>query len=258
MSGVTLDRADAVLTITIDRPQVGNALDLTTMETIGDAICSAPDEGLRVIIITGAGERFFSTGVDIKAVVAAQAAGVSVLANIWGRARRSLFEIVAEADIPVIAAVNGAAVGGGFELMLACDFALASEGATFALPEAKRGMASHFASIVLPRRIAPVLATEMLLTGEPIDAVEALRRGLVVAVEPPDNLLAAARARAMAIAANAPLSIRRIRRTMRRSRELPLTAALRLDECPNPYDSEDRVEGFQAFIEKRAPIWRGQ
>jgi enoyl-CoA hydratase len=174
------------------------------------------------------------------------------------RPARSLFEVVTETWVPTIAALNGATVAGGLELALACDIRLAAPGIPMGLPEATIGMGANFGSVVLPRRLPTGLAMELLFTGETITSEEAERWGLVNRVVPIDRLLDEAVALAERIAANAPVSVRRMKETAVKTAELPLWQALRLDVGPDPYTSEDRAEGIAARLEKRPPRWRGR
>jgi enoyl-CoA hydratase len=174
------------------------------------------------------------------------------------RPGRSLFEVVTETPVPVIAALAGAAVAGGFELALACDLRVAAPGIKLGLPEARIGMGANFGSVVLPKRIPMGIALELLLTGEYVTSEVAQQWGLVNRLVPAEDVLPTALALAEKIAANAPISVRRMKETAVKGLELPLWQALRLDVGPNPYLSEDRREGIAAYLEKRPPNWTGR
>ena len=160
--------------------------------------------------------------------------------------------------MPVVAAVAGAAVAGGFELALACDLRVVAPGVPMGLPEARIGMGANFGSVVLPKRIPMGIALEMLYTGEPVTSEVAERWGLVNRLVPADQVLPTALALAQTIAANAPISVRRMKETAVKGLELPLWQALRLDVGPNPYLSQDRAEGIAARLEGRPPRWSGR
>ena len=160
--------------------------------------------------------------------------------------------------MPIIAAVQGAAVAGGFELALACDLRVAARGIPMGLPEAKIGMGANFGSVVLPKRIPMGIALELLYTGEYVTSEVAERWGLVNRLVDADDVLPTALELAERIAANAPISVRRMKETAVKGLELPLWQALRLDVGPNPYLSEDRKEGIAAYLEKREPNWSGR
>ena len=258
MDGIRVERRDATMELTIDRPKA-NAIDSVTSRAMGEAFAELRDDrSLRVGIVTGAGERFFSAGWDLKAYAAGDPDdfGPGGLAGLT-----ELFDL----DKPVIAAVNGYAAGGGFELVLACDMAIAVPGARFSLPEVKLGLIPDSGGIFrLPRRMPHPLAMEMLLTGEPIDAAEAARWGLVNRVVEAPELLAAAREIAARVEATAPLATRAVKATLAATEELTVEegfAALREGRIPT-YDramaSADAEEGPRAFAEGRPPVWRGE
>jgi enoyl-CoA hydratase len=175
-----------------------------------------------------------------------------------GNVERSVFEVALETKKPLIAALNGTAVAGGFELSLACDLRITHPDAMFGLPEAKIGMGANFSSVVLPRLIAPCIALEMLMTGDSITAEQAYGYGLLNRIVPRDQVLPESLALADKIADNAPLSVRRMKATAWRGLDMPVAAALRLDLGANPYLSEDRKEGIKARLEKRKPVWQGR
>ena len=258
MSDVRVESREGILELTIDRPKA-NAIDAATSRALGEAFIGFRDDPeLSVAIVTGAGERFFSAGWDLKAAAAGDPEdyGDGGFAGLT-----ELFDL----EKPVIAAVNGWAAGGGFELALACDLIVAAEGARFALPEVTRGLVADAGGMLrLPKRLPRAVAMEMLLTGRPMDAAEGLERGLVNRVVEPGELAAAARELAESIIAAAPLAVRAVKATVLATEELSVEdgyAAMRDGSIPaldRAGDSEDAEEGPRAFAEGRDPVWKGE
>jgi enoyl-CoA hydratase len=247
-----------VRVFTLNRPERSNALSRGLIGALIDALIEADEDGaVWVLVLTGAGSRTFSAGADLKEMREKDVAGVPFRPPMK-RPDRSVFEVLQELDKPTIAAINGHAVAGGLELALACDLRIASTEAKIGMPEAKRGMGALYASVVLPRLVPPPIALELLFTGDYISAHEAERWGLVNHVVAPEQVMPEAMALAQKIAANAPLSVRKMKATVRAGLSLPVSAALRLEVGPDPYRSADRQEGIRAFAEKRAPEWRGE
>jgi E-phenylitaconyl-CoA hydratase len=243
-----------IATVTLNRPQVLNAIDLQMRRDLQAWRRIAEDDGVAVAIVTGAGGRAFSAGADLKEGLGDAASTASA------EAVESL-TLGAELDKPLICAFNGLAYGGGLEIGLACDIRIAVEGARFALSEVRVGtLPGSGGTQRLPRLVGRANAMRMLLTGDPIDAAEALRIGLVSQLVPADRLQAEARALAQRIADNAPLAVRAAKRLVRIGSELPLEAALEAERAAwrELRDSEDRREGRVAFAEKRPPIYRGR
>jgi enoyl-CoA hydratase len=256
-SGLIVETRGHVRVLTLDRPERRNALSAAVQaDLIEELLGCAEDAGVRAVVLTGNGPAFCA-GFDLKEIREADERGEHFRPPM-NRPNRSLFEVVTETPVPVIAALNGAAVAGGFELALACDLRIAAPGIPMGLPEATIGMGANFGSVVLPKRIPMGIALELLYTGEYVTSEVAERWGLVNRIVPADEVLSAALALADKIAANAPISVRRMKETAVKGLELPLWQALRLDVGPNPYLSEDRREGIAAYLEKRPPNWSGR
>jgi crotonobetainyl-CoA hydratase len=257
---VHIARRGPIVEVMLDRPKA-NAVDAATSRALYAAFRAfQDDEEVRVAILTGAGDHFFCAGWDLKAA----AAGEGAEADHGAGGFAGLTEFF-ELDKPVIAAVNGLAYGGGFELALACDLIVAAETAAFALPETGLGIIANAGGVQrLPRRLPRPLAMELLLTGRRLEVKEALERGLVNRVAPRESLMTAARTLADTIAAKAPLATRAVKETVALGDGLSVAntfAAMhagKADVYSAMLKSEDAREGPRAFAEKRAPVWKGR
>lgn len=249
-----------VLVVVLDRPKA-NAVDVATSRELYAAFERLQsDPALRVGVLTGAGERFFSAGWDLGAA----AAGEGIEADHGPGGFGGITEFHARRK-PVVAAVNGLALGGGFEMVLAADLVVASDTAELGLPEVSLGMVADSGGVLrLPRRLPAAVAKEVLLTGRRMDAHEALGWGLVNEVVPPGRLLDAALALASRVARNAPLALAAVLEVTEVTQGLGVEEGfekLRSGTLPAyraMLASQDASEGPRAFAEKRAPVWRGR
>ncbi|MCY4371569.1 MAG: enoyl-CoA hydratase-related protein [bacterium] len=256
---VRVSRREAVLEVTLDRPRA-NAIDAATSRLLGEVFTSFRDDpGLRVAIFTGTGERFFCAGWDLAAAAEGEAYESDYGAGGFGG-----FPELPGLDKPVIAAVNGMAVGGGFELVMSSDLVVAADHATFFLPEAAVGVIPDAGTVRLPKLLPGPLATEMLIAGRRLTAPEALQFGLVNEVVASPELLDTARGMADRIVALAPLAVAAIldirQRTEARTVQegLALMRSGEIESYRRMLASEDAEEGPRAFAEKRDPVWRGR
>lgn len=260
MSAVLTERDGHVLVVTLNRPEARNAVNGELTLGLGTALEeAAADPEVRAVVLTGAGSQSFCAGADLKAISRGESLNPPGTES-WGFAGMVQHPV----DVPVIAAVNGQALGGGTELVLAADLAVAAEHATFGLPEVRRGLIAAAGGLVrLPAQVPSKIAMRMILTGEPVDAATALRWGLVNEVVPASSLLESALALARTIAANAPLSVRHSKRVARgiASGRIPSEdAAWAASDAAmlTVMTSEDALEGPIAFAEKRDPVWKGR
>ncbi|MBX6362595.1 MAG: enoyl-CoA hydratase/isomerase family protein [Gemmatimonadetes bacterium] len=255
---LTIERTDAIATVTVQRPEKLNALNADTIVELDAALRELEaDDAVRGVILTGAGEKAFVAGADI-----AELAKMGPLSGVRiSRQGQDAFRFLERMRKPVIAAVNGFALGGGLELALACHLRVASENARFGLPEVKLGIIPGYGGTVrLPRLVGRGRALEMILTGEMIDAAEAHRIGLVNRVVPQPQLLEAARDLAAKIAANGPIAVALALQAVDFGYHATTDDALRLES--NLFgllaSTEDMREGMAAFLEKRRAEFRGR
>ncbi len=242
---------------TLNRPEAHNAIDPETNEALSKALLDFKnDDSLWVGIVTGAGSRAFCAGADVKQML-------PLLRDMAGKHEAEPPTLMRGIDLwkPMIAAVNGVAMGGGLEVCLACDIRIAAENATFALPEVTLGLIPAWGGTQrLPRVIPLALAAEMLFTGRPINAQEAYRIGLVNKVVPQAELMTAAMMMAELLCKPAPLAVRAAKQAMLQGTSMSLTEGLELERTLTDYvtHTEDFTEGCNAFLEKRKPSYKAK
>jgi len=258
-SPIKTRREGGILEVTLDRPKA-NAIDLKTSRIMGETFRGFRDDpDLRVAILRAEGDKFFCPGWDLKAAAAGDAVDGDYGVGGFGGLQE-----LPHLNKPVICAVNGICCGGGLELAISCDLILASETATFALPEIRSGTIADAASLKLPKRIPYHLAMDLLLTGRWFDAEEAHRSGLVKEICKPGKLLAKAWDLARLLESGPPLVYAAIKEVVREAEDMRFQDALnritrrQFRTVDVLYGSEDNLEGARAFAEKRDPVWKGK
>jgi enoyl-CoA hydratase/carnithine racemase len=253
-----LERDGAIATITINRPKVLNALNSQTLDELRRALLELQrDAEVRVVILTGAGEKSFVAGADINELAVQTPTG----GREHALAGQHVFDLIENLGKPVIAAVNGYALGGGCELAMACTLRIAADTARLGQPEITLGLLPGYAGTQrLPRLVGKGKAMEMILTGAPIGAEEAQRIGLVNRVAPAADLMAEAKQLAAQLAASAPIAMRYIMNAVNRGVEMPFADACQYEAALFGLvaSSEDMREGTKAFLEKRKPAFKGR
>ena len=253
-----IERDGATAIVTINRPQVLNALNTATLDDLRRAILQLKDDaGVRVVILTGAGEKAFAAGADIKELAALTPTG----GREHALAGQQVLDLIENLGKPVIAAINGYALGGGCELAMACTLRLAADTARLGQPEIALGLLPGYAGTQrLPRLVGRGRAMEMILTGAPVTADEALRIGLVNRVVPASDLLAAARALAAQLSKSAPIAMRYIIEAVNHGEEIPFADACRYEAALFGLvaSTDDMREGTTAFLGKRKPEFTGR
>ncbi len=253
MSELLRERQGNIEILTINRPEARNAINLATATALSDALDEIEtDDDVRVVVLTAAGDKAFSAGMDLKAFATGE---FPITEKGFGGITKRDF------PKPLIAACNGSALAGGCEIMLSCDLVVTADHAKFGIPEVARGLVAGAGGLIrLPNRIPRAIALEMALTAEPIDAKRALEIGLVNRVVPGDQLMTEAMALAGRIAKNAPLAVRLSKQVMLQASELPEAEAWGVNDAVfgEIGRSSDAMEGAIAFAEKREPNWTGK
>lgn len=254
---ITFEARDSIAIVRLDRPRKLNSLTREMLSELGETFASLDEREIRAVILTGAGERAFCAGTDIGELAAMDEDG----AHDAARRGQDVCERIESSPVPVIAAINGLAAGGGFELALACHLRIASQGARFSLPETRLGVIPGYGGTQrLARATGSGRALELMLSGAEVSAEEALRVGLINRVVAPGELFHAAEKLALEIASLAPLAIRACLKAVTTGIKLPLAEGLKLEAelFSNLFATEDVREGTRAFLEKRPPLFKGR
>ena len=253
--GLTVERRGPVAQVTIDRQHRRNALSQDVMDGLVEIFdrCDRDDE-VWLVTVTGAGDVAFSAGRDLKELADRDRTDAPHHEPMKGSTRNA-FEAIYECRKPTIAAINGWAVGGGLEIAMACDLRVAVAHARLSLPESHRGMGANFGAAILPRLVPAGIAFEMLYLGDSVTAEQAHGWGLVNRVFDAATFRADVDDFVAQLLARAPLTLRRYKQVLHHTPTVHLSAAIRTPLVPDPYRSEDRVEGVAAFVEKRTPRW---
>lgn len=257
--GIDFEVRDRIAVIRLNRPEAMNSIDPDMRKELQHSWIRINDDSINVVLLTGAGDRAFCTGSDLKKTNPGNADAFG--ATMFGPQRGDHLLSGLDTDKPLICAINGYALGGGLELALACDIRIAASTARFGLTEVKLGsIPGAGGTQLLPRTVGRSNAMMMMMTGDQIDAEEALRIGLVSQIVPPTELFDAAWRLAEKIAANAPLSVRAVKRLVVRGLETPLSTAMDFERLAFGAlrDTQDRIEGRRAFQEKRKPNYQGK